>query len=290
MGRGLKISLIIVALAAAVAGAVYLWPRTAELLASDDALVGEARRGGYTVEIGPRVRNVAISGPADRPIALLDAGHGGRDPGASGISGANDEKDLTLAFVRELGERLLKDGRVRVALTRSDDSTLTLEQRADIARRIGASLFISVHMDSAPNPEARGATVYSLSDVASDTEAARFAAAENSAGGQISSEEDSSVRSLLADLALRDQMAESAALATRLIDNSGSRVLLRPEPHKFAAFHVLRRSQIPGVLFEAGYLSNTEDEAMLMTAKGRAPIIEALADAIETEVSILRAR
>jgi N-acetylmuramoyl-L-alanine amidase len=257
-------------------------------LQGDDGLVGEARRGGYTVELSDPVRDVVIAGPPDRPIVVLDAGHGGRDPGAAGISGANVEKDLTLAFVRELRDKLIADRKVRVALTRDDDSTLTLEQRADIAQRLGAALFISVHMDSAPNSAARGATVYSLSDIASDAEAARFAANENVAGGGMSSERDSGVRSLLADLALRDQMEASAALATRLVDNSRSRVLLRPEPHKFAAFHVLRRSQVPGILFEAGYLSNTEDEAMLMTQKGRAPIVASLSDAIETEVSILQ--
>jgi N-acetylmuramoyl-L-alanine amidase len=267
--------------------AVFLFDND-QVLQGDDGLVGEARRGGYTVELSDPVRDVVIAGPPDRPIVVLDAGHGGRDPGAAGISGANIEKDLTLAFVRELRDKLIADRKVRVALTRDDDSTLTLEQRADIAQRLGAALFISVHMDSAPNSAARGATVYSLSDIASDAEAARFAANENVAGGGMSSERDSGVRSLLADLALRDQMEASAALATRLVDNSRSRVLLRPEPHKFAAFHVLRRSQVPGILFEAGYLSNTEDEAMLMTQKGRAPIVASLSDAIETEVSILQ--
>ena len=258
----------------------------------DDALLGEARRGGVTVELADPVRDVAISEARvpGRPIVLIDPGHGGTDPGASGLSGTATEKELTLAFARELKERLVEGGRVRVALTRDGDRALSLEQRADIARRIGASLFISVHMDSAPNPLARGASVYSLSDVASDAEAARFAKAENAAGGALSSEEDSSVRFLLSDLALRDQMAASAALAKRLIDSSRGRVLLRPEPHRFAAFHVLRRSEVPGVLFEAGYISNVDDEAALLTKEGRAPIVAALARAIEIESVVGRAR
>ncbi len=289
MKRSLAIGLG--AAAAVLAGlAALLATRPALLGAGDDALVGEARRGGFTVELAEPVRNVAVDGPAGRPIVLLDPGHGGRDPGAPGVSGANVEKTLTLAFARELRDRLIAGGRVRVAMTRTDDSTLTLEQRADIARRIGAALFLSVHMDSAPNPAARGASVYSLSDVASDAEAARFASAENAAGGSLSSETNADVRSLLADLALRDQMSESAALASRLVDNAKGRVLLRPEPHKFASFHVLRRSQVPGILFEAGYLSNTEDEAMLMTPAGRKPIVDALARAIEIEAAIVRAR
>ena len=121
-------------------------------------------------------------------------------------------------------------------------------------------------------------------------EAARFAQAENAAGGRLSSEQDAGVRSLLADLALRDQMRESAALASRLVENAKGRVLLRPEPHKFAAFYVLRRSQVTGILFEAGYLSNPEDEAMLMTVDGRKPIVDALARSIEIEAAIVRAR
>ncbi len=289
MDRRLQIALAASGLAVVAAGLVLLF-RPTIVGGDDDALLGEARQGGFTVELAQPVKNIAVDGPAGRPIVLIDAGHGGRDGGAPGVSGSNVEKDLTLAFATELRARLLEGGRTRVAMTRTDDSTLTLEQRADIARRIGASLFLSVHMDSAPNRAARGATVYSLSDVASDAEAARFAQAENASGGGLSSDSDADVRSLLADLALRDQMADSAALASRLVDNAKGRVLLRPEPHKFAAFHVLRRSQVPGVLFEAGYLSNADDEAMLMRADGRKPIVDTLARAIETEIAILRAR
>ncbi len=289
MDRRLKI-IFAASGAAVLAVALGMMVRSPSGLADDDALIGEARQGGFTVELAEPVKNVAVEGPAGRPIVLIDAGHGGRDGGAPGVSGGNVEKDLTLAFAKELRARLLDGGRTRVAMTRTDDSTLSLEQRADIARRIGASLFLSVHMDSAPNPAARGATVYSLSDVASDAEAARFAQAENASGGGLSSDSDADVRSLLADLALRDQMADSAALASRLVDNAKGRVLLRPEPHKFAAFHVLRRSQVPGILFEAGYLSNAEDEAALMQPEGRKPVVDALARAIETEVGILRAR
>ncbi|HET9356013.1 MAG TPA: N-acetylmuramoyl-L-alanine amidase [Sphingomicrobium sp.] len=257
--------------------------------AADDALLGEARRGGVTVALADPVRDVAISEARvpGRPIVLVDPGHGGADPGASGLSGAASEKVLTLAFARELRQRLVDGGRVRVALTRDADRSLSLAQRADIARRIGAALFISIHMDSAPNPLARGASVYSLSDVASDLDAARFARAENESGASLTSEESSSVRFLLSDLALRDQMAASAALAERLVSASRGRVLLRPEPHRFAAFHVLRRSEVPGVLFEAGYISNAEDEASLLTPAGRAPIVAALARAIEIESALI---
>src|SRR5438874_5645999 len=116
-----------------------------------------------------------------RPIVIIDAGHGGRDPGARSVSGEVAEKELTLALARELRDDLVKRGRVRVAMTRDDDRYLTLDDRAAIARRLDAAMFVSLHIDSAPNPLARGATVYSLSDVASDAEAAHLADAENGA-------------------------------------------------------------------------------------------------------------
>lgn len=254
--------------------------------------LGEARRGGLTVALQDPVSEVRVSAARapGRPIVLIDPGHGGPDGGAPGVSGQVKEKDLTLAFSRELRDLLAERGRVRVALTREEDRGLSLEQRAGIARRLGATMLVSIHMDSAPNPLARGASVYSLSDVASDAEAARFARAENEAASALTSERDDSVRFLLSDLALRDQMAESAALATRLVRSAGPGMLLRPEPHKFASFLILRRSEAPGVLFEAGYISNADDEALLITREGRRPMVEALARAIETELSLRFAR
>jgi N-acetylmuramoyl-L-alanine amidase len=285
----------LIALLLSLAAAIALWAwlgRAGPPADVDDALPGEARRGGVTVRLDDPVPDVAITQARapGRPIVLLDPGHGGNDPGARGVSGAIAEKDLALALAIEVRDRLAKRGVVRVALTRDRDRTLSLEQRAGIARRIGAALFVSIHMDSAANALARGTSVYSLSDVASDAEAARFAAAENRAGGSFTSERESSVRYLLADLALRDQMADSAALAGRLIAAGRGTVLLRPEPHRFAAFHVLRRSGVPGALVEAGYISNAEDEAALMTPQGRAPLVEALARALETEAALQRTR
>lgn len=256
------------------------------------ALAGEARRGQLTTELGEavadvRVREARVPG---RPIVLIDPGHGGQDPGATGVSGQGVEKALALATAIELADLLEKRGRVRVALTREDDRYLSLEQRAAIARQLGAGLFLSIHMDSAPNPLAEGATIYSLSDVASSAEAAQFAAAENEAGGALSSEVDGSVRALLSDVALREQMVQSAGLAERLVRRASGRLTLRPRPHQFAGFHVLRRAETPAVLIEAGYISNAEDEARLMTAEGRAPLVLALAQAVEADVAARNAR
>ena len=287
--RGRLIHVLLAVLLSAAA-AYLLWPKPNAQ--NDEALFGEARRGGLTVALREQVGDVKITEARvpGRPIVLIDPGHGGRDPGAPGVSGTVREKELTLAFARELRDLLAKHGRVRVALTRDEDRTLNLDQRAAIARQLGVSLLVSVHMDSAPNPLARGATVYSLSDVASDAEAARFANAENDDGASLSSERDQGLRYLLGDLALRDQMAESADLATRMVSGRGHGMLLRPEPHKFAAFHVLRRSDVPGVLFEAGYISNVDDEALLRTPEGRAPIVAELARAIEIDAALRQSR
>ena len=248
------------------------------------AEIGEARRGSVTIKIAPAV-DVAVSGgmAAGRPIVVIDPGHGGRDPGAVSVSGEVAEKQLTLALARELRDRLVERGRVRVALTRDSDRYLSLEERAGVARGLGASLFLSLHMDSAPNPLARGASVYSLSDVASDAEAARFAAAENAGGAAGAT--DGSVRSMLSDLALRSLMSASADLASRLVRKSAARVEMRPEPHRFATFHVLRRAEAPAVLFEAGYVSNADDELLLRSPEHRAALVAGLAETIEADVA-----
>ena len=274
-----------------MAVAVLLVLASARVGTKDDAggkaLAGEARQGGLTMTLPEaladvRIRQARLPG---RPIVLIDPGHGGKDPGATGVSGSSLEKDLALAMAEELADLLEQRGRVRVALTRETDRYLTLEQRAAIARRLHAGLFLSLHMDSAPNPLAKGATIYSLSDVASSAEAAQFARAENAVDGALSSEEDGSVRALLADVALREQMEDSAGLAERLLRRAAGRVELRPRPHQFAAFHVLRRAETPAVLVEAGYISNVDDEAMLITKEGRAPLVLALAQAVEADVA-----
>jgi N-acetylmuramoyl-L-alanine amidase len=253
--------------------------------ASRAAQIGEARRGGVSVRIAPAVSDVVVSSAraAGRPIVVIDAGHGGHDPGAAAVSGSIVEKQLTLMLARELRDRLVDRGRVRVALTRDSDRYLTLEERAGVARRLGASLFLSLHMDSAQNHSARGASVYSLSDVASDAEAARLAQSQN-AGGVVS-EADGSVRSMLSDLALRSQMTASAELASRLVRKSSGRIVMRPEAHRFARFYVLRRAETPAVLFEAGYVSNAEDEQLLRSPEHRAALVASLAETVEADVA-----
>src|SRR4051812_8511718 len=266
-----------------IAGAALAAVAVAAILFAFASRSGAASQASLTVNVPPAATDRVYGAPQarGRPIVVIDAGHGGRDPGARSVSGETSEKDLTLALARELRDDLVKRGRVRVAMTRDDDRYLTLDDRAAVARRLNAAMFISLHVDSAPNPLARGASVYSLSDVASDPEAARFAALEN-AGVDIR-ETGGSVGSILSDLAMRGQMNASADLAARLVNKSAGRFELRPNPHRFAAFHVLRRAGSPAVLFEAGYLSNADDELLLRSPEHRAAVALALSQAIEAQ-------
>jgi N-acetylmuramoyl-L-alanine amidase len=246
----------------------------------------ESDASAVTVALPSPVRNVRIieARVPGRPLVLIDPGHGGQDPGATALSGEVNEKELTLQIARELRHRLAANGRVRIAMTRDSDRYLTLDQRSALARRLGASLYVSLHMDSAPNPLARGASIYSLSDVASDAEAERLANVENSAVARAAGS-DGSLRAILSDLAVRSQMTASANFAERLVRNSAGRIELRPQPHRFADFHVLRSAGVPAILFEAGYISNVEDEAMLRSAEQRSAIVRALAATIEADIA-----
>lgn len=248
--------------------------------------MGEARPSSVTVGLAPATSDRLYGAPraAGRPIVVIDAGHGGRDPGAVSVSGQVIEKALTLALARDLRDLLVKRGRVRVAMTRDSDTYVNLDDRAAVARRLDAKLFVSLHMDSAPNPLARGASVYSPADVASDPDAERFARSENASAAH-AVQPPGSVDAILAELAVRGEMTSSADLAARLVRKSAGRVEMRPEPHRFAAFHVLRRAQTAAILFEAGYLSNVEDEALLRSPEHRAAILLALAQAIEADIA-----
>ena len=272
---------------AAMLGAAGLGAMVVALLAGQAASalgLGRAETS-LTVALPPVTSDTIYASPLarGRPIVVIDAGHGGTDPGASGVLTSVAEKDLTLSLARDLRDALVQRGRVRVALTRDGDQALGLEQRAAVARRLNAAAFVSLHMDSAANPLARGASVYSLSDVASDHEAAALAASLNR--GSAGAAREGSVGALLSDLVMRAQMTSSAGLAARLVAKASSRVELRPDPHRFAAFHVLRRADSPAVLFEAGYLSNESDEALLRSTEHRAELVLALADAIETDIA-----
>lgn len=221
-----------------------------------------------------------------RPLVVIDPGHGGKDPGAvSPISGIA-EKHVTLAVSRAIRDALLQGGRVRVAMTRNDDRFVPLHERVAVARRLGANLFVAVHGDSAPNPDASGATIYTLSEVASDAQAARLAAAENRRDGVDDVDlgvSDPSVRAILADLTQRETMAVSVDFAQALRREAGATgVAFRAQHHRFANFVVLKAADTAAVLLESGYLTNERDMAFLASTRGRARLAVGMARAIES--------
>ncbi|QLC26603.1 AMIN domain-containing protein [Parasphingopyxis algicola] len=226
-----------------------------------------------------------IQGPRGRPLVVIDAGHGGHDPGAISPYGNRHEKDATLAIALATRDALLASGRVRVALTRDDDRFLVLRERYEIARRLGGELFISIHADAAENRDASGATIYTLSEVASDRETARLASRENAAdviNGVNLGGADDDVRSILIDLTQRETMNISARFASLLRREAGDTVPFRNDYHRFAGFAVLKAPDMPSILFESGYLTNSSDARRLFSRDGQRAIARGLADAIET--------
>lgn len=229
-----------------------------------------------------------IAGPSDprSPLVVIDAGHGGHDPGAHGEHQA--EKELTLSLALALRQRLLEVGGIRVGMTRMDDRYLLLEERSDIARRMKADLFISIHADSADTPGAHGATVYTLSDRGSSQEAEHLAAAENRAdtvNGVSLANTSSSVSAILVDLSQRHAAEMSTNLARLILregqgGESGARIDFRERALQSAAFVVLKSPDVPSVLYEAGYISNAEDAARLSSLAGRRDFAHATAQAI----------
>lgn len=225
----------------------------------------------------------AIRGPGGRPLVVIDAGHGGHDPGAIGPNGTR-EKDVTLGLARAIRDELLAGGRVRVAMTREDDRFLVLRERFAIARNIKADLFISVHADSAPGNGASGTTVYTLSEVASDEEAQKLATRENKAdiingvnlgGGSTGS------APILVDLAQRETMAASSTYAALLKREGSGLIPFRPDYHRMAGFAVLKAPDMPSVLIEAGYMSSESDVARLNSPDGRKRIAQGIRRATE---------
>ncbi len=218
-----------------------------------------------------------------KPRVVIDAGHGGKDVGAISVNGGY-EKDVTLAIARATARRLERSGKVLVTLTRNDDRFIPLAGRVAIARKARADLFISIHADSAANAQARGASVYTLSAVASDAVAARLAARENKAdiiGGVNLGLEAPEVGDIMIDLSRRATGNVSVAFAETLQDELANRIRFRGEFHHFAGFLVLKAPDVPSVLLETGYVSNAEDSELLFAERGRNRIAEGIAVAIE---------
>ncbi len=227
-----------------------------------------------------------ITGPKDksRPLVVIDAGHGGHDPGSVSPHGGKYEKTVVLAIAKAVRDQLTASGRVRVAMTRETDKYLVLEERYGIARRLDADLFISIHADAAGNQSASGATVYTLSEVASDREAAKLAARENRSNiinGVNLGGANQDVSSILIDLTQRETMNVSADFAKLLIREGQRMIKFRANPHRFASLVVLKAPDTPSVLFETGYLTNKEDVELLSSRSGQSKVAIGIANAIE---------
>jgi N-acetylmuramoyl-L-alanine amidase len=232
-----------------------------------------ARSSGVTVPLdAPQPYRLAIppvAGRADKPLVVIDAGHGGHDPGSLSVDGKYREKDAALAIAKAVRDELLASGRVRVAMTRSDDRFLVLSERREIARRLHADLFISVHCDSAPGSTANGATVYTLSEVSSDRVAAQLAAKENKAdilNGVNLDAQSNDVSSILIDLTQRETMNTSSRFADLLqheLTDQG--VDFKTTYHRFAGLAVLKAPDVPAVLLETGYITDPGDLKLLFS-------------------------
>jgi N-acetylmuramoyl-L-alanine amidase len=230
----------------------------------------------------PAVKPKTPGAPPPRIVVAVDAGHGGVDPGALGVSGIH-EKMVTLAYAREIKAQLERSGRFKVVLTRDRDQFLRLRDRIDLARRAGAQLFISLHADSHPDSSFRGASVYTLSEEASDSEAAALATKENKAdliAGIDLSKENEVVTSILIDLAQRETNNLSAQFAAMLVKELSRQTKLIRNTHRFAGFAVLKSPDVASVLVELGYLSNRADEKQLLSASYRTKLSQAVVKAV----------
>lgn len=220
-----------------------------------------------------------------RPIIVLDPGHGGIDTGTKGPNGQM-EKDIVLDFAKRLKEKVETTSKYRVLLTRSDDTFVPLAERVRFAREAGAALFISIHADSLPRREgdAQGATVYTLSETATDPAAARLAEQENRAdviAGVDLKDQPDDVAGILIDLAQRETKTFSVQFANKLVGIMKRAARMHKEPIKSAGFRVLRAPDVPSVLVELGYVSNKEDLQSLSSDSWRDHTADSMAAAID---------
>ncbi|HXL32550.1 MAG TPA: N-acetylmuramoyl-L-alanine amidase [Bradyrhizobium sp.] len=228
----------------------------------------------------------AAAAPAadSRPVVVIDPGHGGVDNGTQ--AGGENEKDLVLGFGLALRDRIEKAGKYRVVMTREDDTFIPLADRVTIARNQSAALFVSIHADALPPGEgdAQGATIYTLSDKASDAEAERLAEAENRAdaiGGVKLTEEPAEVADILIDLVRRETRTFSNRFARQLMSEMKTSVRMHKHPLKSAGFKVLKGPDVPSVLVELGYASNKDDLEHMKSDSWRARTVGSMAQAID---------
>jgi len=280
----IQIVLLFLAPVLVVAG-LYVFGRAVPVpyLGRDYVIRIELPEPGTTVGL-PRVQ-----GPEDpsRPLVVIDAGHGGHDPGATGPE--LREKTVVLGLARALRDELLAGGGVRVAMTRDDDRYLALGERVQIARALGADLFLSIHADSAGEREGvTGASIYTLSEQASSEAAARFAERENEAdriNGMELSGSNENVNAILVELSQRRTSAQSVEFAELIVREGGEVLHFHPQALRSAGLAVLRAPDVPSVLFEAGFITNREEAERLASAQGQQAFARAMANAIRVQLA-----
>lgn len=255
----------------------------ASKLGSSHALTNDNYKESKVAEKAAANKPVIKANNNTKKVIVLDPGHGGQDPGAIGYSGVY-EKNITLAMGRELKALLDKKGKYKVYLTRNTDKFIPLRERVKIARRYKADLFMSIHADSALNRSAKGLSVYTLSENASDKEAAALAERENKAdviSGLNLVEHSKEVSDILINLAQRETMNRSSEFASFMVQEMRQSVKLVANTHRFAGFAVLKAPDIPAVLLEMGYLSNRQEEKLLQQKSYRKKLAESAAEAID---------
>jgi N-acetylmuramoyl-L-alanine amidase len=231
----------------------------------------------------------AMAPAADtRPVVVIDPGHGGVDNGTQ--MGSETEKTLVLGFGLALRDSLEKSGKCRVVMTRTDDTFIPLADRVRIARNQSAALFVSIHADALPRSEgdAQGATIYTLSDKASDAEAQKLADAENRAdaiGGVKLAEEPTDVADILIDLVQRETRTFSNRFAHLLMSEVKTSMRMHKHPLKSAGFKVLKAPDVPSVLVELGYVSNKDDLEHLVSDSWRSKVVASMSQAIDIFLS-----
>lgn len=222
---------------------------------------------------------------ADGPFVIaVDAGHGGIDNGSRGGITKTEEKHVTLAFAQKLAEALNKLPDTRAFLTRQKDEFLSLSQRVQLARSEGANLLISIHADTLKQKDTRGATVYTISDKASDSLAASFAERENLSdqiAGVAFVDEPAEVADILLDLTRRETQAFSINLAQSVLSSFKNEVMLINNPHRYAGFRVLTAPDVPSILLELGFMSNKDDEQLLIDPAWQKKVAGLVAKAVE---------
>lgn len=237
-------------------------------------------------------RPAILGGDSDKPVIVIDAGHGGIDMGARG-EGGTLEKDVVLAFAKALGTRLLATQRYRIVYTRRDDTFVPLGERVDIARHHNARLFVSIHANSFAGSEIRGAIVYTASEAASDRMAAALAESENQsdalAGIDVDAEDANEVKDILVDLTRRETRNFGVVFAQNLVRELGKTTRMFKIPHQQASFKVLEAPDVPSALIELGYLTNAADESQLVSEEWQATTADSVVSAIDAYFGKTRA-